>query len=46
MSVPTAIVVFTPKYRKKLLFGKIKRHLGRCFTIWRDGRSAGSRRDI
>jgi Transposase IS200 like len=21
-------VVFTPKYRKKLLFGKIKRHLG------------------
>jgi putative transposase len=24
-------VVFTPKYRKKLLFGKIKRHLGRVF---------------
>lgn len=22
-------VVFTPKYRKKLLFGKIKQHLGR-----------------
>lgn len=21
-------VVFTPKYRKKLLFGKLKRHLG------------------
>jgi len=21
-------VVFTPRYRKKLLFGKIKRHLG------------------
>ena len=31
-------VVFTPKYRKKLLFGK------KCFTIWRDG--AGSRKDI
>ena len=31
MSVPTAIVVFTPKYRKKLLFGKIKRHLGQVF---------------
>lgn len=39
-------VVFTPKYRKKLLFGKIKRHLGQVFTIWRDGRSAGSRKDI
>ena len=39
-------VVFTPKYRTKLLFGKIKRHLVKCFTIWRDGRSAGSRRDI
>ena len=40
-------VVFAPKYRKKLLFGKIKRHLGQvCFTIWRDGRSAGSRKDI
>jgi putative transposase len=24
-------VVFTPKYRKKLLFGKIKRHLGHVF---------------
>ena len=24
-------VVFTPKYRKKLLFGKIKRHLGQVF---------------
>jgi putative transposase len=23
--------VFTPKYRKKLLFGKIKRHLGQVF---------------
>jgi putative transposase len=34
-------VVFTPKYRKKLLFGKIKRHWAKCFTIWRDGRSAG-----
>jgi REP element-mobilizing transposase RayT len=31
MNVPTAIVVFTPKYRKKLLFGKIKRHLGQVF---------------
>lgn len=25
-------VVFTPKYRKKLLFGKIKRHLGQVFS--------------
>ncbi|SIO02778.1 Transposase IS200 like [Bradyrhizobium erythrophlei] len=24
-------VVFTPKYRKKLLFAKIKRHLGQVF---------------
>jgi len=24
-------VVFTPKYRKKLLFGKIKRNLGKVF---------------
>jgi putative transposase len=24
-------IVFTPKYRKKLLFGKIKRHLGQVF---------------
>jgi hypothetical protein len=24
-------VVFTPKYRKKLHFGKIKRHLGQVF---------------
>ena len=24
-------VVFTPKYRKKLLFGKINRHLGQAF---------------
>ena len=24
-------VVFTPKYRKKLLFGKIKRYLGQVF---------------
>ena len=24
-------VVFTPKYRKKLLFGKIKRNLGQVF---------------
>ena len=31
MSVPTAIVVFTPKYRKKLLFGQIRRHSGTVF---------------
>jgi REP element-mobilizing transposase RayT len=36
-------VVFTAKYRKKLLFGKI---WAKYFTIWRDGRSAGSRKDI
>ena len=24
-------VGFTPKYRKKLLFGKVKRHLGQVF---------------
>ena len=39
-------VVFTPKYRKKLLFGKINGIWAKCFTIWRDGRSAGSRKDI
>ena len=24
-------VVFTPKYRKKMLFGKIRQHLGKVF---------------
>jgi len=37
-------VVFTPKWRKKMLFGKIKRHLG--FTILHAARNAGSRRGI
>ena len=30
-------VVFTPKYRKKLLFGKIKRHLGQVFHRIEEG---------
>ena len=34
-------VVFTPKYRKKLAFRQNKPALwAKCFTIWRDGRSA------
>ena len=39
-------VVFTPKYRKKLLFGKIKRHLGQVFPISPAARNAASRRGI
>ncbi len=39
-------VVFTPKYRKKLLFGKIKRHLGQVFHDLHAVRNAGSRRGI
>ena len=31
MSVPTAIVVFIPKYRKKTIFGAIKKRLGDVF---------------
>ena len=31
-------VVFTPKHRKKLLFGKIKRHLGQVFHDRHDGK--------
>ena len=38
-------VVFMPKYRKKLLSGKIKRHLGQVFHDPRDGRSAGSKEE-
>jgi len=29
-------VVFTPKDRKKLLFGQIRRHLGTVFPVGRD----------
>ena len=39
-------VVFTPKYRKKLLFGKISGIWARCFTISHAARNAGSRRGI
>ena len=40
MSVPTAIVVFIPKYRKKTIFGAIKKRLGAVFQIWRGVASA------
>jgi len=31
MSVPTAIVVFIPKYRRKTLYGELRQHLGEVF---------------
>ena len=37
-------VVFTSKYRKKLLFGQIRRHLGSVFHELASARNAGSRR--
>ena len=38
-------VVFIPKYRKKAVFGKIKKNLG-AVTTWPGGGNAGSRRAI
>ena len=35
-----AIVVFIPKYRKKTIFGAIKKRLGAVFQIWRGVASA------
>lgn len=37
-------VVFTPKYRKKLLFGRVRRHLGNIFHDWRDARNVALRK--
>ncbi len=28
-------VVFIPKYRRKTLYGELRRHLGKCFANWR-----------
>ena len=33
-------VVFIPKYRKKTIFGAIKKRLGAVFQIWRGVASA------
>ena len=38
-------VVFTPKYRKKMLFGQIRRHLGSVSTSLPGARNARSRKD-
>jgi len=38
-------VVFTPKYRKKLLFGQIRRHLGTVFHELAGARNARSKKD-
>ena len=37
-------VVFTPKYRKKLLFGQIRRQLGNVFRSSPGARNARSRK--
>ena len=39
-------VVFMVKYRKKAVFGKIKKILPPCSTTWPGGGNAGSRRAI
>ena len=39
-------VVFTPKYRKKMLFGQIRRHLGSVSTSLPGARNARSTKDI
>jgi putative transposase len=38
-------VVFTPKYRKKVLFGQIRRHLGTVFHELPGARNARSKKD-
>lgn len=37
-------VVFIPKYRRKVLYGELRRYLGMCFESWLYRRKAGSRR--
>ena len=37
-------VVFIPKYRRKALFGMLRRTWGRCFGSWRGKRKARLRR--
>lgn len=39
-------VVFNPKYRKKRLYGELRRYLGMYFESWRDKRSARYWKDI
>ena len=39
-------VVFTPKYRKKALFGQIRRHLGLYSASLPSARNARSKKDI
>jgi putative transposase len=37
-------VVFIPKCRRKTLYGKLRRNLGRYFTNWPSRRRAGLRK--
>ena len=39
-------LVFIPKYRKKAVFGKIKKTSAPCSTTWPGAANAGSRRAI
>jgi REP element-mobilizing transposase RayT len=39
-------VVFIPKYRKKAIFGVIKKRLGECSMNWRGGAKARSKKAI
>ena len=39
-------VVFTPSTARSCFSARSNGIWAKCFTIWRDGRSAGSRKDI
>ena len=39
-------IIFIPKYRRRTLFGVVRRELGGCFTDWPGRKAAGSRRGI
>jgi hypothetical protein len=44
--MPHGTANIIPKYRKKAVFGKIKKDLGAVFTAWPGGGNAGSRKAI
>jgi hypothetical protein len=39
-------VVFIPKRQRKVLFGRVRQHLGRSSTLWPGRRSARLSKDI
>ena len=39
-------VVFIPKYRRKTLYGELRRHMGDVFRKWPSKRKVGSRKAI